>query len=330
MILVTGATGLVGSHLLLKLIEQDRVLVALYRSESKKNSTLNFLKERTKSAKVAEIIWRKGDVCNQPSLAVAFEGITHLYHCAAFISFAHYKQETLMEVNQQGTTNLVNLAIKHQLKKIAYISSIAALGSDTTSDSIDESTPWNADQDHTPYAYSKFGAELEVWRATQEGVPAVIVNPGVILGTGVEGNPLDLLCNQIDNRLLFYPKGTTGYVTVEDVVQVLTDLMDSEIKNERFILVAENWSYEQMLRRIALIRKKRPPRIGLRKSWLQIAWGLEGILSLFGKRRFMTQALISSLCEVKHIQGNRIIQESSFKYSGIEAYLIEHATKKTN
>ena len=275
MILVTGATGLVGSHLLLKLIEKDRVLVALYRSESKKNSTLNFLKERTKSAKVAEIIWRKGDVCNQPSLAVAFEGITHLYHCAAFISFAHYKQETLMEVNQQGTTNLVNLAIKHQLKKIAYIS-----------------------------------------------------NPGVILGTGVEGNPLELLCNQIDNHLLFYPKGATGYVTVEDVVQVLTDLMHSEIKNERFILVAENWSYEQMLRRIALIRKKRPPRIGLRKSWLQIAWGLEGILSLFGKRRFMTQALISSLCEVKHIQGNRIIQESSFKYSGIEAYLIEHATKK--
>ena len=328
MILVTGATGLVGSHLLLKLIEQDRVLVALYRSESKKNSTLYFLKERTKSAKVAEIIWRKGDVCNQPSLAVAFEGITHLYHCAAFISFAHYKQETLMEVNQQGTTNLVNLAIKHQLKKIAYISSIAALGSDTTSDSIDESTPWNADQDHTPYAYSKFGAELEVWRATQEGVPAVIVNPGVILGTGVEGNPLELLCNQIDNRLLFYPKGATGYVTVEDVVQVLTNLMDSETKNERFILVAENWSYEQMLRRIALIRKKRPPKIGLRKSWLQIAWGFEGILSLFGKRRFMTQALISSLCDVKHIQGNRIIQESSFKYSGIEAYLIEHATKK--
>ena len=328
MILVTGATGLVGSYLLLKLIEQDRELVALYRSESKKNSTLGFLKERTKSAKIAEIIWRKGDVCNQPSLAVAFEGITHLYHCAAFISFAQYKQETLMEVNQQGTTNLVNLAIKHQLKKIAYISSIATLGSDTTSDSIDESSPWNADQDHTPYAYSKFGAELEVWRATQEGVPAVIVNPGVILGTGVEGNPLELLCNQIDNHLLFYPKGATGYVTVEDVVHVLTDLMDSETKNERFILVAENWSYEQMLRRIALIRKKRPPRIGLRKSWLQIAWGLEGILSLFGKRRFMTQALISSLCDVKHIQGNRIIQESSFKYSGIEAYLIEHATKK--
>ena len=207
-------------------------------------------------------------------------------------------------------------------------SSIAALGSDTTSDSIDESTPWNADQDHTPYAYSKFGAELEVWRATQEGVPAVIVNPGVILGNGVQGNPLELLCKQVDKHLPFYPKGATGYVTVEDVVQVLTDLMDSETKNERFILVAENWSYEQMLRRIALIRKKRPPRIALRKSWLQVAWGLEGILSLFGKRRFMTKALISSLCDVKHIQGNRILQETAFRYSDIETYLTDHAMKK--
>ena len=206
MILVTGATGLVGSHLLLKLLEQDLVIVALYRSESKKNRALKFLKERTKSVKIAEIIWRKGDVCNQPSLAIAFEGITHLYHCAAFISFAYYKQETLMEVNQQGTTNLVNLAIKHQLKKIAYISSIAALGSDTTSDSIDESTPWNADQDHTPYAYSKFGAELEVWRATQEGVPAVIVNPGVILGERSSRQPLGITLQASRQTPSFLPK----------------------------------------------------------------------------------------------------------------------------
>ena len=328
MILVTGATGLVGSHLLLNLIEQDQKIVALYRSETKKNTTLEFLEERANGKKFDKILWRKGDICNLPSLATAFEGITHLYHCAAFISFAHYKQETLMEVNQQGTTNLVNLAIKHQLKKIAYISSIAALGNDSSSDLVDESTPWNADQDHTPYAYSKFGAELEVWRATQEGVPAVIINPGVILGTGVKGNPLELLCNQIDGGLSFYPKGATGYVTVEDVVQVLIHLMNSDIENERFILVGENWSYEQILRRLALIRNQKPPKVALKKSWLKIAWLLEGILSLFGKKRFMTIALINSLCDVKRIEGNRITEKIRFKYSDIESYLIEHATKE--
>ena len=265
MILVTGATGLVGSHLLLKLLEQNQDVVALYRCESKKETTISFLRERMISKKEIKIIWRKADICNLPSLELAFEGVTRLYHCAAFISFAHYKQETLMEVNQKGTTYLINLAIKNQLKKIAYISSIAALGSGLDSDSIDESTPWNADYDHTPYAYSKFGAELEVWRGTQEGIPAVIINPGVILGTGVKGNPLEILCNQIDNRLRFFPKGATGYVTVEDVVDVLVYLMNSEIKNERFILVAANWSYEQMFKRIAFLKGKKPPKILLEK-----------------------------------------------------------------
>ena len=104
--------------------------------------------------------------------------------------------------------------------------------------------------------------------------------------------------------------------------------MNSEIINERFILVAENWSYKDIFTKISLLRKRKLPKISIKKSWLKIAWLIEGVLYLFGKRRFMTHALISSLCYVKHIQGNRIIQESSFKYSDIEAYLIEHATKK--
>ncbi len=327
MILVTGATGLVGSHLLLKLLEQNQDVVALYRCESKKETTISFLRERMISKKEIKIIWRKGDICNLPSLELAFEGVTRLYHCAAFISFAHYKQETLMEVNQKGTTYLINLAIKNQLKKIAYISSIAALGSGLDSDSIDESTPWNADYDHTPYAYSKFGAELEVWRGTQEGIPAVIINPGVILGTGVKGNPLEILCNQIDNRLRFFPKGATGYVTVEDVVDVLVYLMNSEIKNERFILVAANWSYEQMFKRIAFLKGKKPPKILLRRSWLQLLYFFESTLSLFGKRRFMTQGLIESLCGKKKIIGTRIKEKISFKYSDIDSYLVKNVSE---
>ena len=324
MILVTGATGLVGSHLLLKLLEQDEDIVALYRSESKKETTISFIKDRLLPKKEIKIIWRKGDICNLPSLELAFEGVSRLYHCAAFISFAHYKQETLMEVNQEGTTYLVNLAIKHQLKKIAYISSIAALGNDFDSNFIDESTPWNAEHDHTPYAYSKFGAELEVWRGTQEGIPAVIINPGVILGTGVKGNPLELLCDQIDNRLRFFPKGTTGYVTVEDVVDVLVHLMNSEIKNERFVLVAANWSYEQMFKRIAFLKGKKPPKIALRKSWLQLFNFLEIFLSLLGKKRFMTKALINSLCDEKKIVGTRIEEKIPFRYSDIDKYLVKN------
>tara|TARA_B100000767_G_C19684093_1_gene500914 strand:+ start:51 stop:1040 length:990 start_codon:yes stop_codon:yes gene_type:complete len=327
MILITGATGLVGSHLLLKLIEKNTIIVVLFRSEYKKRKTLDFLKERMKFKKWEDIIWRKGDISNQPSLVSALKGITHIYHCAAFISFAHHKQEILKKVNQQGTANLVNLAIKNKIKKIAYVSSIAALGNDANSKIIDESTPWNADQDHTPYAYSKYGAELEIWRGIQEGVPAVIINPGVILGTGIEGNPLALLCSRIDKNLPFYPKGSTGYVIVEDVVQVLIQLMDSEIKNERFILVAENWSYKKIFDAIALIRKRKLPKISIKESWLKIAWAIEGILVLFGRRRFMTKALIISLCDEKIISGDKITAKINFNYSSVGSYLDQNALK---
>ena len=326
MILVTGATGLVGSHLLLKLTEKKDVIVALYRSDEKKNSTIDFLKKRSNSENYSDIIWKRGDLCNLPTLNLAFKGITHVYHCAAFISFANHKQKTLMQVNQQGTSNLVNLAIKFGIKKIAYVSSIAALGNDVNSNFIDEQTPWNADKDHTPYAYSKYGAELEVWRATQEGIPAVIVNPGVILGTGVKGNPLEILCNRVDKNTMFYPKGSTGYVTVEDVVIVLFELMNSEIQNERFILVSENWSYQETFSQIARIRNKKAPRIGLKKSWLKTAWLLEIILFLFGKRRFMTKALINSLCDKKKISGEKITKNIDFKYADIQEYLNKNAT----
>ena len=106
-------------------------------------------------------------------------------------------------MNQEGTAYLVNLCIEKKIEKLVYISSIAALGSQTTG-RIDENTPWNPTIEKTPYAYSKYGAELEVWRAGQEGVPIAIVNPGVILGTGMPRGPLEQLVNQIKSGLRFY------------------------------------------------------------------------------------------------------------------------------
>jgi hypothetical protein len=125
---------------------------------------------------------------------------------------------------------------------------------------------------------------------------------------------------------MFYPKGSTGYVTVEDVVTVLFELMNSEIQNERFILVSENWRYQETFSQIARIRNKKAPRIGLKKSWLKTAWLLEIILFLFGKRRFMTKALINSLCDKKKISGEKITKNIDFKYADIQEYLNKNAT----
>ena len=184
--------------------------------------------------------------------------------------------------------------------------------------------PWNPTVEKTPYAYSKFGAELEVWRASQEGVPVAIVNPGVILGTGMPYGPLEQLVNQIKKGLRFYTKGSTGYVAVEDVVSVALQLMDAPIKNERFILVAENWSFKEMTQQVAELLGKKPPKLPLSSSLLYLGWALESILSAFGvHKKFLSKALVHSLSDTSVLDGTKVKRELNFDYRPITPYLKE-------
>ena len=321
MILVTGATGLVGAHLCLALLEKREKVVALYRREKKRDALRQFFIVREKEMLFDEIIFRKADLCHLPQLTEAFEGIKKVYHCAAYVSMAYYKKEYLQEVNQEGTAFLVNLCIEKKIEKLVYISSIAALGSQTTG-RIDENTPWNPTIEKTPYAYSKYGAELEVWRAGQEGVPIAIVNPGVILGTGMPRGPLEQLVNQIKSGLRFYTLGSTGYVAVEDVIDVVIQLMNSHITNERFILVAENWTFKAITQKVAALLSKKPPNKRLNTFILSIGWAFESVLSALGvRKKFLSKALINSLSDTSIIDGSKIEKRLNFSYRKIESYL---------
>ena len=321
MILVTGATGLVGAHLCLALVQKKQPIVALYRREKKREAALDFFAQKNQSALTKHIIWRKADLCNLPELTAAFEGITEVYHCAAYVSMAYFKRGYLQLVNQQGTADLVNLCIDRNIKKLAYVSSIAALGSET-SGTIDESTPWNPAREKTPYAYSKYGAELEVWRASQEGIPVVIVNPGVILGLGMPRSPLEQLMQRIKKGVRFYPSGQTGYVAVEDVVNALVQLMNSDHKNERFILVAENWTYKAMMKMVAELLHKKPPTKPLSTFGLYCLLSLELLLSGIGlRKRFLSKALVESLSNQQAINGDKIKGALDFTYQPIAPYL---------
>ena len=113
----------------------------------------------------------------------AFKNIRKVYHCAALISFDPNDFKRLVEVNEEGTGNIVNLSISHKIDKLCYVSSIAALGKDPNSPEVTEQSEWRG-TDVNPYALTKYLAEMEVWRGSQEGISTVIVNPGVILGPG--------------------------------------------------------------------------------------------------------------------------------------------------
>lgn len=247
MILVTGATGLVGSHLLYQLVSSGNNVRAIYR----KNSSLEAVKEVFALYTPAIIpLWRKiqwveADINDIPALEHAFKGVEYVYHVAAMVSFHRRDQNKLYKVNVKGTANIVNLSIDKGVKKICFVSSVATLSKEAEKPVLDESSYWNPDADNNHYAITKYGAEMEVWRASQEGVDVVIVNPGVILGPYMYGKSSSAIVKQYTGGMRFYTDGTTGFVDVRDVVNAMIHLMQSEINNKRFLLVSECISYKE-------------------------------------------------------------------------------------
>ena len=321
MILVTGGTGIVGAHLLLKCVKQNTKVVATYRREESlrkikilfKNLSPNHLKHFN------TIEWIKAPLNDLTLLDNAFKNIDYVYHCAAKVTLADSRVEKLMKSNVEGTANIVNASIKHKIKKLVYVSSIAAIGAEKNIVTIDEDASWNSDQNHTAYAYSKYGAELEVWRGSQEGLNVVIVNPGVILAGELWGRSTATLFRDVANGLRFYPIGSTAVVDVEDVVNVLMKLMKSDILNERFILVAKNISQKELLSKIGASIGIKPPNIPLKKWFLYCAFVFEKILKIMGIRKnFLSLALIKTLTNDQKYDGSKVCEAIDFHYSDID------------
>lgn len=164
--------------------------------------------------------------------------------------------QKMRRVNIEGTTNIVNLCISHRVKKLCYVSSVAAIENRAEGEVTSESDHWTNTGGKSGYAITKYGAEMEVWRASQEEIPVVIVNPGVILGSGPWHKGSGTLFRRVDEGLPFYTTGVTGFVDVQDVVRIMISLMEGSIQNERFVVVSENLTYRDVLYKIAESLKK--------------------------------------------------------------------------
>jgi len=259
--LVTGATGMLGSHMLAELIRRGEKVRAFYHSGKKRafvHKTLSlYIPE---SGKIMDNIdWVLGDVLDTGSLDAAMEGVTRVYHTAGIVAFGQVSKKTMFETNIRGTGNVVNACLEHEGVKLCHVSSIAALGDTYDGSLIDESCMLKPDKKTTDYARSKFKGELEVWRGIHEGLTAVIVNPSVILGPGMWNSATAAFVDRVYKGLSFYPAGTVGYVDVRDVTRAMYMLMNSGITGERFILNSENLCYKDFFTIIATELGKKPP-----------------------------------------------------------------------
>src|SRR5438874_1405767 len=112
-------------------------------------------------------------------------GVTDIYHCAAMVTFDPRHVNEMLHFNPQSTANIVNQALLQGIRKLVYVSSVAALSRPgNAAKEITEEQEWGESKYNSAYGISKYFAETEVWRGIGEGLNAVIVNPGIILGPG--------------------------------------------------------------------------------------------------------------------------------------------------
>ncbi|MDI9310900.1 MAG: NAD-dependent epimerase/dehydratase family protein [Limnohabitans sp.] len=322
MILVTGATGLVGSHLVLSLLQQGQRVRALYRSEQNKGRVQKVFEHYNTINLFQKIEWVQADVLDVPALEEAFQDVDYVYHCAAFISFNPDDEEKLRKVNIEGTANIVNFCLDKEIKKLCYVSSIAALGDlKEFEKEITEETDWNSEVPHNDYAISKYGAEIEVWRAYQEGLNVVIVNPGVILGPLFWEEGSGDIYKKVKSEIPFYTTGGTGFVSVLDLVKTMIFLQNSEISGERFTIVSETKTYQEITNLIAEKLGVKKPKYEAKKWMTGMAWKIDWFLGLFGKTRVLSKDMARSLHNVDHFDTSKIERVLPFQFENIQSYI---------
>ena len=311
MILVTGGTGLVGSHLLCKLLQTNTQVKAIYRREHKLELVKKVFSYYTDDAEslYQKIEWVSADITDVPAMEIAFQNVDYVYHCAAFVTFEPDKYHQLRKINIEGTANVVNLCVSHKVKKLCYISSIATIGHHSNPQQlITEDTIWNKEDDNSVYAITKYGAEIEVWRGTQEGVDAVILNPGIIIGPGLwNSGGSSSLIKKIYNGMPYYTHGVTGYVDVNDVVDSMISLVESSIKNERFIIISENLSFKEFQDYTSSALKVKPASKEATPFLLGVGWRLDWLNRLLtGKRRRLSRQMTKSATSITRYDASKL------------------------
>ena len=316
---------------MLDLLKAGNNVRAIYRESSNllavKKVFSYYLSPEESDLYFNRIDWQEANLSDICDLTKAFEGITVVYHSAAMISFDPSDEKALRKINIEGTANIVNLCISGGIKKLCFISSIATMDLTPGEKEISENFTWYQEQNHSDYAISKHGAEIEVWRSSQEGVPVIILNPGIIIGPGFWDSGSGQIFKRIDAGLNYHFPKTTGFVGVNDVVSAAICTMDSSTKNEQYIVVAENLKFKKVLEMIAKSIDKPAPKRPLKPWMVFIGWIYQSIAGmLFGKKRQIAKKDIKALFAHTFYSNQKLVSEFNFKFTPIQDVI--HQTGK--
>ncbi|AQG79739.1 NAD-dependent epimerase/dehydratase family protein [Spirosoma montaniterrae] len=312
-VFITGATGFIGSHIARHYLAQGHAVSVLHRS----NSGYGML------ADVADqLTWHEGDIVDIPSLETAIGPGTDVIHAAAVVSFAPKDRDRMDRINVEGTANVVNVCLNAGVRKLGYVSSVAALGRPVAKNTrpdepmlIDENQKWEESPMNSAYAKSKYRAELEVWRGVAEGLNAVMVCPSLVFGVGDWSRSSLQLVKYVHDERPFYPAGLVNYVDVLDVTEALYTLMQSDVTARRFILSAGTIPYRSLLEQMATALNKRPPTLRIPPALTRVLWPLEAVRAwLTGNAPLITRETARSASSFYALDGRSITEVTGNQY----------------
>jgi len=316
MILVTGGTGLVGSHLLLELTRNGEKVRAFRRENSdieKVRKTFSWYEPGNESL-FQSIEWFTGDLMDIFSVEDAMQGVNDVYHCAGKVSFDYSERKSLMQINQKTAENLVNVSLQKGIRKFCHVSSISTLGRSKQGETVTEQHFWKTSRKNSVYAISKYAAEREIWRGIEEGLNAVIINPSVILGPGDWNNGSSKIFKTVWKGLPFYTSGSNGYVDVRDVAKIMVKLMESEISGKRFIVSTNDLTYKQLITMIAHAFGKKGPHFRFLPWMGEIGWRIEGFKLIIGKKPTFTREVTRTSFKEFYYNNSEIKQAINYDF----------------
>ncbi|NJN40973.1 MAG: NAD-dependent epimerase/dehydratase family protein [Flammeovirgaceae bacterium] len=267
MIAVTGANGLLGKYIVERFIDAGESVIGIKRENSNIQDFQIPIQE-----------WRNADITDLVSLSDALQGVTTVIHAAACVSFRPGDASRIHHTNVSGTQNIVNTCLKIGIRRLIYVSSIAAFGKPHDKPVINESTKWVDDSKNSEYSISKYLAELEVFRGQEEGMSVAMVNPSVILAPANWNNSSAQIFKYVWSEKPFYVDGLLNYVDARDVSEMIYKIF-KEGKNGKFIASAGNASIKNFIDEIAKRFNKKPPYIKVNPTIVLIASSFEWLRS---------------------------------------------------
>lgn len=317
--LVTGATGLLGSHLLIELTRRGEKVRALYRSETKKSQTKQLFDITFGNESVQywnQIEWFLGDVLDVVGLEDAMIGCSRVYHCAALVSFNRRDFSQMIKVNRRGTQHVVDLALHLNIEKLVHVSSTAVFtrNKELEEEMISEDSKWVSGQETSGYAISKYNAEREVWRGIEEGLNAVIINPSLMLGSGNWNDSSLKILRTVSEGFSYHTAGSNAFVDARDVAFCMVELMHGPYQRDRFLCTGTNITFKEALYTMAEVMGKPVPS-KLATSWMSgLAWRLSWLKGLFTKNQTLTRESATSAQRKTSYDSTKIIKALDFEF----------------